>query len=186
MPQDSGHEYLVEISGGEGPPTSRVYRSSVPITEGQVLADLDDVEVTKILEPARPGQPGRVTARRSAASEPAGPPARSGIRANPWAFLTVLIVVAGVVAALGIYWGFRDTGMDNESARARAAAGQIAFLCKNRCTVQRVDRIAHGLWRTREVDRRGTVYCATIDLRYFKVGSAGKTLDGVGLEACPK
>jgi hypothetical protein len=109
-----------------------------------------------------------------------------GRRVNPWTFLTVLIVIAGAVASFGIYWGFRDNGLDNEQARAHAAAEQVASLCKGGCTVTGIERIARGLWLTREVDKGGKTYCATIDLRYFRVVSTGKTLDGVGLVRCPK
>lgn len=182
----SQHEYVVEIAEREGPPTSRVYRSALPVTERQVLADLENVVVTKITEPARPGKPGKLDAKRPTLDNSPNSPGPRGLRVNPWMFLTVVIVVAGVVAAFGIYWGFRDNGLDNEQARARAAAEQVASLCKGGCTVTGVERIARGLWRTREVDKGGKAYCATIDLRYFRVTSTGKTVDGIGLVRCPK
>jgi hypothetical protein len=106
---------------------------------------------------------------------------------NRWTFLTVLIVVAGVVASLGIAIHgrrSRDSGFDNERARAQTAAEQVATLCKKPCTVNRIERIADGLWRTREVDKGGTAYCATIDLKYFSVASNGRTIHGVGGVPC--
>jgi hypothetical protein len=107
---------------------------------------------------------------------------------NRWTFLSVLIVVAGVVASLGIAIHGRrsDNGLDNERVRAEAAAEQVATLCKSPCTVTGVERIAEGLWRTREVDKGGKAYCATIDLKYFSVASNGRTIHGVGGVRCSK
>jgi len=112
---------------------------------------------------------------------------------NRWSFLAVLAVVIGAVAAFAIYtWGWRDDSRkyDNERTRAEIAAQQVAQLCRNNgggpCVPRGLERLATGLWRSRETDEEGNTFCLAIDLEHFRVASNGKTTHGVGLVRCPK
>lgn len=69
-----------------------------------------------------------------------------------WAFLTALVVVVGTLGAFALYtFEWRDTGEDDERARAQSYAWAIAQTCERveRCRVARVVRVAPGLWRVR-------------------------------------
>jgi hypothetical protein len=109
-----------------------------------------------------------------------------------WAFAIVLVLVAGAVAAFGIYtWGWRDEDVSGDRARAMLYADQVARLCNRDggggCSVSRLGRVAKGLWRFEEIDpETGQTYCIGIDLEHFRVASNGETLHGVSGVSCSK
>lgn len=60
-----GFEYMVEITERDGGKTGRIYRSDREVVERQVLEDLERVVVTKVVEKARVGRPGKLHAKRA-------------------------------------------------------------------------------------------------------------------------
>jgi hypothetical protein len=119
---------------------------------------------------------------------------------NRWAFLTVLVLVAGAVAALAIYtFGWRDQG-DNERARAMLYAQEVARNAESECPevdpkadcdyddadVIEVEQVADRLWRSRmRLNPPGRVVCVAIDLEHFRVASNQETLHGMSVVDCP-
>jgi hypothetical protein len=92
-----------------------------------------------------------------------------------WAFGIVLIVVAGAVAAFGIYtWGWRDDD-SGDSSRARAYAETIAAQCDpHPCQVRSVTHISGDDWKV--VLRNpagGAVSCGLIQIDRFAERASG-------------
>ena len=89
-------------------------------------------------------------------------------------FLTVLVLVAGAVAAFAIYtFGWRERGGEEDGTRARVYADDLArVMCEEEgawvCEVQRVRRIDGPLYRV-ELDPqgRGPDQCLVIDVERF-------------------
>jgi hypothetical protein len=103
-----------------------------------------------------------------------------------WVAVIVFVLVAGAIANFAIYtFGWRDDANENERARAQAAAEQVAAQCEKECTVSEITRIAPRLWRSREVDTEGRVFCVVIDLDYFRVASNAETVHGASEVTCP-
>jgi hypothetical protein len=94
-----------------------------------------------------------------------------------WLFLTALVLVAGAVAAFGIYtWGWHDRDAVSSDADDRALADsygrQIMNRCTGECRVENLHEVAPGVWEFTAV-YQGVPYCAAIQLDSFRATSSG-------------
>ncbi len=90
-----------------------------------------------------------------------------------WLFLTVLVLVAGAVAAFAIYtWGWRETTDDREAERARAGliARRIASEACETCEPGQLTHVAGTVWSVR-VHGDGYQACWTFDTARFSTGT---------------
>ena len=107
---------------------------------------------------------------------------------NKWAPLTVLVLVAGAVAASGIYtWGWQGNGADQRAKATLFASELVAYAqdknaCKD-CRLLAVTEVADDQWiATLLGDGKQT--CMAIDLRYFR--RTKDSYSGAARVACPR
>ena len=87
---------------------------------------------------------------------------------NRWTFLSVLVIVAGTVAAFAVwtYGEDGDTGTGSDAALARAYAGIIAHDVGD-ARVESVTRVSGDVWKMKAASG-GVVKCLLIDLSRFR------------------